>query len=143
WQKAPGAATANLMTPAEQRNISHEADLLGGYIDYIAKGNKIALTGTETVEGHDTYKLQVTLKDSTVFTYFIDRETWLPVKWQGGPWETMYRSFIDVGGFKIPSRFETTQRGSTVASPVVLVITSAVANPRVPDVDFTPPANAR
>jgi hypothetical protein len=78
-----------------------------------------------------------------VFTYFIDHETWLPVKWQGGPWETMYRSFIDVGGVKFPSRFETTERGSTVASPVILVITSGVANPPLPDARFAPPAGAR
>jgi len=143
WQKVPGATTANLMTPAEQKNISHEADLLSGLVDYAAKGNKVALTGTELVEGRDAYKVQVTLRDSTVYTYFIDRETWLPVKWQGGPWETMYRSFIDVGGVKLPSRFETTERGSTVASPVVLVITKATANPPLPDARFAPPAGAR
>jgi hypothetical protein len=143
WQKVPGQNNVNLMTPAEQRSISHEADLLSGLVDYAAKGNKVALTGTEQVEGRDAYKVQVTLRDSTVFTYFIDRETWLPVKWQGGPWETMYRSYIEVGGVKIPSRFETTQRGSTVAPPTVLVITSAVANPKFSDARFAPPSDAK
>ena len=144
WQKVPGQNTANLMTPAEQKNISHEADILSGLIDYTAKGNKVALAGTEQVEGHDAYKVQVTLRDSTTFTYFIDRHTWLPVKWQGGPWETMYRSYIDVGGVKISSRFETTQRGSTtVAAPVVLVIRSAQANPQLADSRFAPPPDAK
>lgn len=143
WQKVPGQTTANLMTPAEQKNISHEADLLSGLVDYAAKGNKVALTGTELVEGRDAYKVQVTLRDSTIFTYFIDRESWLPVKWQGGPWETRYRSYIDVGGVKIPSRFETTQRGSTVAPPTILAITSAVANPKLSDARFAPPADAK
>jgi hypothetical protein len=143
WQKVPGGNAANLMTPAEQKNISHEADLMSGLVDYAAKGNKVALTGTESVEGRDAYKVQVTLRDSTVFTYFIDRETWLPVKWQGGPWETMYRAFIDVGGVKFPSRFETTERGATVASPVVLVITKGIANPPLPDSRFAPPEGAR
>ncbi|HZS58046.1 MAG TPA: hypothetical protein VFA43_02170 [Gemmatimonadaceae bacterium] len=142
WQKAPGQPV-NLMTPAEQKNISHEADLLSGLVDYAAKGNKVTLAGTEQVEGRDAYKVQVMLRDSTTFTYFIDRQTWLPVKWQGGPWETMYRSFIDVGGVKIPSRFETTQRGSTVAPPTVLAITSAVANPKLADSRFSPPADAK
>jgi hypothetical protein len=143
WQKAPGASIANLMTPAEQKNISHEADLLSGLVDYAAKGNRVALLGTELVEGRDAYKIQVTLKDSTVFAYFLDRETWLPLKWQGGPWETAYRSFMEVGGVKFPSRFETAERGATVASPVVLVITSMVANPSLSDARFAPPANAR
>jgi hypothetical protein len=143
WQRVPGQRAANLMTPAEQKSISHEADLLTGLVDYAAKGNTVALTGTASVEGHDTYKLQVTLRDSTVFTYFIDRETWLPVKWQGGPWETMFRSFIDIGGVKVPSRFETTQRGSTVAPPTILVITSAIANPSLSDARFAPPASAK
>jgi hypothetical protein len=143
WQKVPDQNTTNLMTPAEQKNISHEADLMSGLVDYVAKGNKVALTGTELIEGHEAYKVQVTLRDSTVFTYFIDRTSWLPVKWQGGPWETMYRSFIDVGGVKIPSRFETTQRGSTVATPTVLLITTAVANPNLPDSRFAPPSDAK
>jgi hypothetical protein len=143
WQHVPGANAANLMTPAEQKNISHEADLLGGLVDYAAKGNKVALTGAESVEGREAYRVQITLRDSTVFTYFIDRETWLPVKWQGGPWETMYRSFIEVGGVKLPSRFETTQRGSTVAPPTVLVITKAIANPPLSDAEFAPPPGAR
>jgi hypothetical protein len=144
WQKAPGAKTANLMTPAEQRNISHEADLMGGLVDYAAKGNRVALLGTESVEGRDAYKVQVTLKDSTVYAYFIDHETWLPVKWQGGPWQTMYRSYIEAAGVKLGSRFETTERDATVtAAPVVLVITSVVANPSLPDARFAPPADAR
>lgn len=143
WQRVPGSATANLMTPAEEKSISHEADVLGGLVDYAAKGNRVALTGTEAVEGREAYKVQVTLKDSTVFTYDIDRATSLPVKWQGGPWETFYLKFIDIGGVKFPSRFETSQRGGTAAAPTVLVITSAVANPSLPDSRFAPPAGAR
>lgn len=143
WQRVPGSPIANLMTPAEEKSISHEADLLGGLVDYTTKGNRVSLAGTESVEGREAYKVQVTLKDSTVFTYDIDRETWLPVRWQGGPWETYYRAFIDIGGVKIPSRFETSQRGGTAAAPTVLVITSAVANPSLPDSRFAPPAGAR
>lgn len=143
WQRVPDSQTPNLMTPAEEKNISHEADLLGGLVDYAAKGNRVALVGTETVEGREAYKVQVTLKDSTVYTYFIDRTTWLPVKWQGGPWETFYRTFIDIGGVKFGSRFETTERGGTAAAPTVLVITSAVANPALSDSRFAPPAGAR
>jgi hypothetical protein len=143
WQRAPGSAAANLMTPAEQKNISHEADVMTALVDYAAKGNRVALAGTELVEGRDTYKVQVTLRDSTSYMYFIDRETWLPVKWQGGPWETAYRSFLDIGGVKFPSRFETVERGATAAAPVTLVITSGVANPPLSDGRFAPPAEAR
>jgi hypothetical protein len=85
----------------------------------------------------------VTLKDSTVYTYFIDRATWLTVKWQGGPWETLYQDYIDIGGVKFASRFETTQPGGTAAAPTVLVIRSAVANPPLSDSRFAPPASAR
>ncbi len=143
WQRVPDSQTANLMTPAEEKSISHEADLLGGLIDYAAKGNRVALMGTESVEGREAYKIQVTLKDSTVFTYDIDGETWLPVRWQGGPWVTDYRDFIDIGGVKFASRFETSQRGGTAAAPTVLVITSGVANPSLSDSRFAPPAGAR
>jgi hypothetical protein len=45
---------------------------------------------------------------------------------------------------KFPSRFETTEQDATVAAPpVVLVITSMVANPSIPDARFAPPADAR
>jgi hypothetical protein len=144
WQQVPGSGTANLMTPAEQRDISHEADVLTPLVDYTAKGNRVALLGIESVEGRDAYKVQVTLKDSTVSVYDIDRETWLPVRWQGGPWETFYRSFIDIGGVKFPSRIETVERETgTAAAPVTIVITSGVANPSLSDARFAAPASAR
>jgi hypothetical protein len=143
WQLVPGSQTANLMTPAEEKSISHEADILGGLVDYAAKGNRVALMGIESVEGRETYKVQVTLKDSTVYTYDIDRDTWLVVRWQGGPWETLYQNYIDIGGVKFASRFETSQRGGTAAAPTVLVIRSGVANPPLSDSRFAPPAGAR
>jgi hypothetical protein len=56
----------------------------------------------------------------------------------------MYRSYIEAAGVKLGSRFETTERDATVtAAPVVLVITSVVANPSLPDARFAPPADAR
>ncbi len=151
WQVAPGDTTPTRMSPDEQQNISHEADLLGPLVDYRAKGAAVALIGTEPVRGRDAYKLRVTLSDGAQHVYFIDRGTSLPVKWEGTvthdgkpqTYESFFESYVDVGGVKFPSRIESGTKGGTAAPPVVILITSAVAVPAIAESRFAPPANLR
>jgi hypothetical protein len=103
-RRVPGSGSANLMTPAEQKDIAHEADVLTPLVDYAAKGNRVTLLGTESVEGRDAYRVQVTLRDSTVVVYDIDRATYLPIRWQGGPWAPPIRHFRTPGLRRPPAR---------------------------------------
>ena len=57
---------AEPFTAEEAKSESNKADMEGPLVDYAAKGTQVALEGTESVEGHNAYKLKLTLKNGTV-----------------------------------------------------------------------------
>jgi hypothetical protein len=152
WQVAPfgGDTTARRMTPDEQHNIAREADLAGPLVDYAIKGNAVELAGVERVGGRDAYKLKVTFPDGDAHYYYIDRESYLPVKWEGSRlengktvvYESYFRSYRDVGGVKLPARIESGTKG-VASAPNVMVINDAVANPALDESRFAPPSGLK
>jgi hypothetical protein len=52
----------------------------GQLVHYKEKGNTVEFAGTEPVEGSDTWKLKVTLKNGDVSYYYIDTEDHVPIK---------------------------------------------------------------
>jgi len=50
-------------TADEAKSEASKADLEGPLVDYAAKGTQIALEGIEPVDGHNAYKLKLTLKE--------------------------------------------------------------------------------
>lgn len=61
------------------------------FIDYETKGHTIELTGTEEVDGTETYKVKMTKKDGDVVFYFFEMENFVPI---------MVRSLMDSGPMK-------------------------------------------
>ncbi len=62
-------------------DITDDADFDGPLVDYRQKGNAVEYTGTESVEGTDTYKLRVTSPNgSEVRTYYMDTDSYVPIK---------------------------------------------------------------
>lgn len=61
------------------------------FLDYAKKGHKVELTGTEEIDGTETYKIKMTKKDGDVVFYFFDMENFVPI---------MVRSFVDSGPMK-------------------------------------------
>jgi outer membrane lipoprotein-sorting protein len=62
-------------TPLSEQVVSEaaeQADIEGPLVDWKAKGHQIELAGHETVDGHDTYKLKLTLKSGGVRYEYID-----------------------------------------------------------------------
>src|SRR5882724_286179 len=49
-------------TPQEAKTEAENAGMDGLLIDYAAKGTKVQLEGVEPVEGHDAYKLKLTIR---------------------------------------------------------------------------------
>jgi len=103
-------------TPEELKAASMQADLDGPLVDYAAKGTQIELAGTENVDGRDTYKLKLKLKDGNTMHVWIDAQTFLEAKMEGQPRrldgtyhpvEIYFRDYRQVNGLQIPYLLET------------------------------------
>jgi hypothetical protein len=100
----------------ELRLASLQSDLDGPLIDFAAKGSRVELDGTEKVEGRNTYKIRLTMKDGRTTHVWIDAETFLEAKIEGAPRrldgqqhqvEIYFRDYRTVDGLRIPFVLET------------------------------------
>jgi hypothetical protein len=62
-----------------------QSDLDGLLVDYAAKRTRVELAGTEKVEGHDTYKIKMTMQGGQVLHLWIDAQTFLEAWIEGQP----------------------------------------------------------
>lgn len=103
-------------TPEELKSASMQADLDGPLVDYAAKGTRVELDGAEKVDGRDTYRLKLTLKNGQAMHVWIDAQTFLEVKMEGQPRrldgtyhpvEIYFRDYRSVNGLQIPHLLES------------------------------------
>jgi len=103
-------------TEAEMQSAAEQQELDGYLIDHEAKGTKVELVGVEPVEGHDAYKLKLTMKNSHVRSIWVDAQSFLEVKvddsirvLNGRPHmvQTYFRNYQLISGLKIPFVLET------------------------------------
>ncbi len=135
---------------AEELKIaSHQEDLDGPLVDYLAKGSHVDLDGNEKVEGRDTYRLKVTENNGHVFHIWIDADTFLEAKVEGQPRrldgtdhpvEIYYRDYRTVDGLRVPFVIETRvlqvaknalNLKDTPVPPEKIVIDKVVVNPKL------------
>jgi hypothetical protein len=136
-------------TVEELKSESESPGIDGPLVDYAAKGTKVELSGVEPVEGHDAYKLKLTLKDGRVQHIWIDAKSFLDVKVEGTPrrmdgrmrtvW-IMQRDFRSVQGLMIPFERETSVDGYRETHK--MIIEKATVNPALADARFTKPGGA-
>ena len=121
-------------------------DVDGPLFDYAAKGTKVALEGVDKVDGQDSYRLKLTLKDGKVQHIWIDAHTFLDVKVEGAPrrmdgrMHTVYvyqRDFRPVKGVLVPFALETVVDGYPDTHK--MVIEKVGLNPKLDDALFTKP----
>jgi len=107
-------------TAEELKASAGKWDMDGPLLDAAAKGTKVDLEGTEPVEGHDAYRLKLTLKNGDVQHIWIDAQSFLDVKIEGAPREmdgrmhkvyVTQRDFRAVNGVKMPYLLETSVEG--------------------------------
>jgi len=106
---------------AEQaKSQSGKWDLDSPLLDYSAKGTNVEVESTEPIDGHDAYKLRLTMKDGTVQHIWIDAHSFLDVKVEGTPrrmdgkMRTVWvyqRDFRPVQGLMMPFLLETAVDG--------------------------------
>ena len=144
-------------TSDEMKIASMQADLDGPLVDYAAKGTKVELDGTEKVEGHDTYKLKLTMKDGQAIHVWIDAKTFLEAKIEGQPRrldgvyhpvEVYFRDYRTVAGLQIPYVLEThvlpvgktaTGLRDTPVPEEKIMVDKVVVNPQLADTLFAKP----
>jgi len=77
WEVSPfdGDMEAKPMPEEAVTDALEQADVEGPLVDWKAKGFQVKLVGHELVEGRDTYKLEVTLKNGFIRHDYIDVKT--------------------------------------------------------------------
>jgi len=127
----------------ELKAASLQADLDGPLVDYAAKGTKIELDGTENVEGHDTYRLKLTMKNGQEERIWVDGATFLEVKIDGTPRRLdgrfhavsiYYRDYRPIRGLMVPHVLETVVDG--VKDREKIQIENVTLNPKLDDSRF-------
>lgn len=127
----------------ELKAASLQADLDGPLVDYAAKGTKIELDGTENVEGHNTYRLKLTMKNGQEERIWVDAATFLEVKIDGTPRRLdgrfhavaiYYRDYRPISGLMVPHVLETVVDG--VKDHEKIQIESVTLNPKLEDSRF-------
>ncbi len=130
-------------TADELKASALQADLDGPLVDYVAKGTKAEMEGTEKVEGKDTYRLKLTYKNGQTQRIWLDAQTFLETKMEGTPRrldgkyhpvEIYYRDFKGVSGLMVPYVLETKVQG--VPQTEKIRIEKVTVNPKLEDSRF-------
>lgn len=150
WMSMPfmGRKEPEPMPPDQAKDFAEQADFDGPLMDYKQKGHTIELVGKEQVEGADTYKLKVTLKDGAVRHYYLDAETYLEIKVEAKrtirgtevEGESYFGDYKEVGGMMMAHSIESGAKGSPQRQK--LTIETVELNPEIDDSLFAMPAAA-
>lgn len=148
WKVRPflGRNEVETFTRPEMQQAAEQQDLDGVLIDHQAKGIKVELLGVEAVEGHDAYKLNVTMPTGNTRHLWVDAQSFLEVKFEGFPRTldgklhsvaVFYRNYGPAGNVKVPYLLETVVEG--VPQTRKLVIETVVMNPKLDEHAFARP----
>jgi outer membrane lipoprotein-sorting protein len=133
-------------TAEEAKSAADKASIDGPLVDYTTKGTKLALAGTEPVDGRPAYKLKLTLQNGTVQHIWIDAQNFLDVKIEGTPRQfdgrlravwVYQRDFRRVDNLMMPYEYETTVDGARQSHR--MYFQSVVLNKTLDDTRFAKP----
>ena len=148
WKVRPflGRDEVESFTATEAKAASAWEELDGPLVDYVNKGTKVTLQGTESVEGHKAYKLKLTMKDGDVRHLWVDAASFLELKIDGQPRKmdgklrhvaVYYRDYKTEHGLTVPHVFETVVEG--VKQPHKMHIERMTVNQPMDDALFAKP----
>jgi outer membrane lipoprotein-sorting protein len=147
WKINPfgGKKDAEALGEDELKSIIEESDIDGPLFDFTKKGNKVVYVGKEDYEGSDVYKLQVTLANGTIKTYFLDTDYYVPIKVETKQFirgaevesESVFGDYKEVGGVYFPHSVESGPKGSSQRSTITY--TKIEINPAIDDARFAMP----
>ena len=118
----------------EARGLAQDADFEGPLVNWQAKGHRVALLGTEDVDGTDALKLRIALRDGDTAFVYLDPGSFLEIRrvverhLRGSErlLETDMGSYVRVNGVYLPTALEGGRKGEP--KTFRLTIESAQAN---------------
>ncbi|MDB5777414.1 MAG: putative signal peptide protein [Herbaspirillum sp.] len=147
WKLRPflGRTGVESFNQEELAIAAQQQELDGFLIDHAAKGSRVDLAGQEAVEGHNTYKLKLTLKSGDVRYLWVDAGTFLEArvdgvrKIDGKPKTTMtyFRDYKPLNGLLFPHVFETRVEGDKDSQRIV--VEHVALNPPIIETRFAKP----
>lgn len=147
WGISPmGTGQAEALPADQSREMADQADLDGPLVDSKAKGHQVELVGREKVEGSEAFKLKVTKKSGDVEYYFLDAESYLPVRVEGKrtvrgteiEGEGTIGDYKEAGGFLWPHSIQNGAKGRPEKQTIT--IEKIEINPAIDDARFKMPA---
>ncbi len=119
---------AEPMTPDELREMEVQADIDGPLVDWKEKGHALELQGRESVDGGDTFKLKLVLKNGNTQTIYLDTDSYLEVKTSSKrkirdteiEAETTLGDYKEVGGLMMAHAIEAGAKGSPQKQKIVI-----------------------
>ncbi len=147
WKISPweGKKDPEPLGEEELKGILEDADFDGPLVDYARKGSTIEYAGHEDVEGTDTYKLKIRLRNGDMQYYYLDTEYYIPiridiqrmVRGSRKEYETYPGNYKKVSGWYQPFSVEGNARGSQYRWKVMY--RSMQANVPIDNARFSPP----
>jgi hypothetical protein len=106
----------------DMKTVKYQADMNGMLWNYTDKKYTVELEGKEDMEGTPCFKIKITTPEGDIFTYFLDAESYLPlktvakVKVQGNETEleTFYSNYFQVEGIAYAGKTESKMGGQVV-----------------------------
>lgn len=144
-----GRTDPELMGEDDLKDMIEQADIDDDPIVHAKeKGNKIEYSGKEPVEGTDCYKLTVTLKNGDTRYYYLDTDSYLPLKIEqttmvrGAARETFIipGDYKEVEGMVFAFSLEQGRKGSDQRGK--FAFDKIEINPAIDDARFKMPAAA-
>ncbi len=148
WKVRPylGRNLVEPYTTAEMHSAAEQSSLDGYLIDHEAKGIKVEAMGVDSVEGHDAYRLKLTMKDGQTRNLWVDAQSFLEVKIEDPQRrmdgkmrnvETYYRNYTSINGLMIPFVLETVVENFRPSHKIT--IETVVLNPKLEEDAFAKP----
>jgi len=147
WMINPmsGRTDPELLPSEVAKIIEEQADMDGPLMDYKAKGSTVEFLGKDKAEGADCFKLQLTLKDGDVRTFYIDADSYLLVKLEMKTKvrdtdqlsDTIVGDYKEVGGMMMAHSMDSGQAGQPMRQK--MTIDRIDLNPAIDDARFKMP----
>jgi hypothetical protein len=147
WKVDPfnGKKDAEPLSEDEMHGILVDADFDEPLIDYKSKGSTAEYVGMDQFEGTDVYKVRVTLKSGDSRTYFLDTDSYVPIKIEEKriirgseqELETTLGNYKAVDGWFVPYSIETGMKGQDKQR---ITLSKVEVNVPIDDARFTKPA---
>ena len=148
WKVAPLEGETGVKPLPDEALIDarEQADIDGPLVDWKSKGSRIELLGREAIDGHDAWKLKLTLKSGGILTAYVDAKSANLIRTEGVRQvrgksvriETTLGDYRKTEGILFPHLVEVRAAGRPQS--LRIVVDKVEVNPPLKDARFTPPA---